>query len=120
FGGIVLLISCFGLFGLATFAAEVRIKEIGIRKVLGANVLEIIILLSRDFLVLILIAAVVATPLAWWFMQKWLRDFAYHIDIGWWAFIIPLMLVTTFTLVTVSYQSIRTALMNPIKSLKSD
>ncbi|MFT4733125.1 MAG: putative ABC transport system permease protein [Arcticibacterium sp.] len=120
FGGIVLLISCFGLFGLATFAAEVRIKEIGIRKVLGANVLEIINLLSRDFLVLILIAAVVATPLAWWFMQKWLRDFAYHIDIGWWAFIIPLMLVTTFTLVTVSYQSIRTALMNPIKSLKSD
>ncbi len=120
FAGIVLLISCFGLFGLATFSAEVRIKEIGIRKVLGASVASIINLLSKDFLILVLISIVLASPIAYWAMDKWLQDFAYHVNIDWWIFALSALLITVIALLTVSYQAIRAALMNPVKSLKTE
>lgn len=120
FGGVVLLISCIGLFGLATFAAEVRIKEIGIRKVLGASISEIVNLLSKDFLKLIFVATLLASPVAWWAMDKWLQNFAYRIDIGWWVFAAAGFVVALVALLTVSYQSIRAALMNPVESLKTE
>lgn len=120
FGGVVLLISCIGLFGLATFAAEVRIKEIGIRKVLGASISEIVNLLSKDFLKLIFIATVLASPVAWWAMDKWLQDFAYRIDIGWWIFATAGLAVALVALLTVSYQAIRAALLNPVETLKAE
>ncbi len=88
FAGIAILISCLGLFGLATFTAQVKTKEIGIRKVLGANVSGIVKLLSKDFLKLVIIAIFIATPIAWWAMNKWLEGFAYRINITWWVFVI--------------------------------
>ncbi len=118
FALIVLLISCFGLFGLATFSSEVRIKEIGVRKILGASVLSIVNLLSRDFLILVLISMVLASPLAWWIMNKWLENFAYHIDFDWWMFALTGIFIITIALLTVSYQAIKAALTNPVKSLK--
>ncbi len=120
FGLIVLLISCIGLFGLATFASRVRIKEIGIRKVLGASVGEIVNLLSVDFLKLILMAILLASPIAWWSMNKWLQNFAYHITIEWWVFAIAGLFVSFISLLTVGYQALRSALLNPVKSLKSE
>lgn len=120
FGLIVLLISCIGLFGLATFAAQVRIKEIGIRKVLGASVSEIINLLSVDFIKLILIAILIASPIAWWAMTQWLQNFAYHININWWVFAIAGLAVCLIALLTVGYQAIRASLMNPVKTLRSE
>ena len=120
FTGIVLLISCFGLFGLATFAAEVRIKEIGIRKVLGSSVIGIVKLLSKDFLILVLLALVLASPIAWWVIHKWLQNFAYHIDVNWQLFVEIGVFSIIITLLTVSYQAIKAALMNPVKSLKTE
>jgi ABC-type antimicrobial peptide transport system permease subunit len=120
FGGIVMLISCIGLFGLATFAAEVRIKEIGIRKILGASVSEIVNLLSKDFLKLIFVATILASPVAWWAMDKWLQNFAYRIDIEWWIFVIAGLVVALVALLTVSYQAIRAALLNPVETLKAE
>lgn len=120
FGGIVLLISCIGLFGLATFAAQVKIKEIGIRKVLGASVTGIVRLLSKDFLILVVIATLIASPIAWWAMNEWLQNFAYRINIEWWAFVIPGITVAVLALLTVSYQSIRAATMNPVETLKAE
>ncbi|WP_020594723.1 ABC transporter permease [Spirosoma panaciterrae] len=118
--GIAVLISCLGLFGLVTFTAERRTKEIGIRKVLGASVASLVTLLSKDFLALILIAIVIASPLAWWSVRKWLDGFAYHIDLSWGMFILAGLLVIGIALITVSFQSIRSALMNPVKSLKRE
>ncbi|MFB0946653.1 MAG: FtsX-like permease family protein, partial [Spirosomataceae bacterium] len=120
FGGIVMLISCIGLFGLATFAAEVRIKEIGIRKVLGASITEIVNLLSKDFLKLIFVATLLASPVAWWAMDKWLQNFAYRIDIEWWIFAVAGLVVALVALLTVSYQAIRAALLNPVETLKAE
>jgi putative ABC transport system permease protein len=120
FAAIVLLISCFGLFGLATFSAEQRIKEIGIRKVLGASIANITTLLSRDFLYLVLIAVVLASPIAYYFMDKWLNGFAYKINIEWWIFALAGALAILIAFLTVSYQAIKAALMNPVKSLKSE
>ncbi|MBA4850885.1 ABC transporter permease [Emticicia sp. BO119] len=117
---LTILIACLGLFGLATYAAEQRIKEIGVRKVLGASIGSIIVILTKDFVKLVLIAALIAFPIAWWAMHNWLQDFAYHIDIKWWVFALAGMIAITIALLTISYQTIRAALMNPVKSLKSE
>ncbi|HEV7347736.1 ABC transporter permease [Telluribacter sp.] len=115
-----ILIGCLGLFGLAAFTAERRTKEIGVRKVLGASIGDIVTMLSRDFLKLVLIAIVIASPIAWYAMDKWLGDFAYKVDIQWWVFVVAGMLAVGIALFTVSFQSIKAALMNPVKSLKSE
>ena len=118
--GLAILIACLGLFGLAAFTAEQRTKEIGVRKVLGASVASIVTLLSKDFLKLVLIAIVIASPIAWWAMNKWLQGFAYKIDIEWWVFVGAGLLAVGIALLTVSFQSVRAALMNPVKSLRSE
>ncbi len=120
FSTISVIIACLGLFGLATFAAQQRIKEIGIRKVLGASLFTLLKLTSKDFIVLIMIAILVATPIAWWGMDSWLQGFAYRIDISWWMFAVSGVLAIFIALITVSYQSMRTAMGNPIKSLKDE
>ena len=113
-------IACLGLFGLAAYAAGQRTKEIGIRKVLGASVTSIVALLSQDFLRLVLIAFALAVPLGWWAMSRWLRDFAYRIDIGWWTFALVGAFTLCIALLTVSFQAIRAALANPVKSLRTE
>jgi putative ABC transport system permease protein len=108
------------LFGLSAFTAEQRTKEIGIRKVLGASVSGITGLLAKDFLKLVLIAIVIASPAAYWFMQHWLADFAYRIDVQWWMFVLAGFVAIAIAFLTVSFQSIKAALANPIKSLRSE
>lgn len=120
FGVLAILISCLGLFGLAAFTAEQRTKEIGVRKVLGASVASIVALLSTDFLRLVLIALLLATPLAWWAVRAWLDTFAYRIDLGWWVFALAGVVAVSIALLTVSFQSIRAALTDPVKSLRSE
>lgn len=120
FGLLAILISCLGLFGLATHAANQRIKEIGIRKVLGASVTGIVGLLSKDFLQLVVVALVLAGPLAWMFMSEWLNNFEFRIDIQWQVFAVAGFLAMLIAFLTVSYQAIRAALANPIKALKSE
>ena len=120
FAVLAILIACLGLFGLAAYMAEQRTKEIGVRKVLGASVFSIVGLLSKDFLKLVLIAIVVASPIAWWAMNQWLKDFAYKIEIEWWYFALAGLLAVGIALLTVSFQSIKAALMNPVKSLRSE
>jgi ABC-type antimicrobial peptide transport system permease subunit len=120
FGLLAILISCLGLFALAAFTAEQRTKEIGVRKVLGASVTSIVGLLSTDFLKLVLIALVLATPLAWLALDKWLNTFAYHETLPWWIFALAGLLAVLIALATVSYQSIRAALLDPVKSLRSE
>jgi len=115
-----ILISCLGLFGLAAFSSEQRTKEIGIRKVLGASIYNLTTLLSKDFLKLVLIAIVIATPIAWWVMNKWLQAFAYKITISWWMFAIAGLLAIFIALFTVSFQAIKSALSNPVKSLRTE
>jgi putative ABC transport system permease protein len=115
-----IFIACLGLFGLATFAAERRRKEIGIRKVLGAGLGNITGLLTRDFLKLVVIAILLASPVAWWAMQKWLADFAYRIDIQWWMFGAAGLLAILIAFLTVGFQSLKAALANPVKSLRSE
>jgi putative ABC transport system permease protein len=117
---VAIVISCLGLFGLAAFSAEQRSKEIGIRKVLGASVTGIVQLLSTDFLKLVIIAFIIATPLAWWGMSKWLQDFEYRVQISWWMFALAGILAVIVALFTVSFQAIKAALMNPVKSLKAE
>lgn len=120
FTSLAILIACLGLFGLAAYAAEQRTKEIGIRKVLGANVTVIVGLLSKDFMRLILIAFAIASPLAWYLMHKWLQDFAYRIDIKWYTIVIAGFAAIVIALATISFQSVKAALANPVKSLKSE
>ncbi|MCF8243883.1 MAG: ABC transporter permease [Saprospiraceae bacterium] len=120
FGLLAILISCLGLFGLATHAAQQRVKEIGVRKVLGATVANIVSLLSKDFLKLVAVALVIAAPLAYFFMDKWLQDFAYRIDIQWWVFLLAGFVAVLVAFLTVSYQSVKAALANPVKSLRSE
>jgi predicted permease len=120
FAGLAILISCLGLFGLTTYTAEQRRKEIGIRKVLGASVAGITSLLAKDFLKLVVIAIVIASPLAYYFMQQWLSDFAYRIDIQWWMFAIAGAAAVAIAFLTVSFQSVKAALANPVKSLRSE
>ena len=120
FSALSLLIACLGLFGLSTFVVERKTKEIGIRKVLGANVSGIVGLLSKDFLKLVLIAILIATPLAWFFMNNWLQDFSYRIQISWWVFVAAGIVAIVIALITVSIQSIKAAIVNPVKSLRTE
>jgi putative ABC transport system permease protein len=117
---IAIFISCLGLFGLAAFSAEQRRKEIGIRKVLGANVSGIVQLLSKDFLKLVFIAILISTPIAWWAMNKWLQAFAYKVDLSWWMFAAAGIIAVAIAMITVSFQSIKAAIANPVKSLRSE
>jgi putative ABC transport system permease protein len=120
FAGLAIFISCLGLFGLATFMAERRTKEIGIRKVLGASVIRLWMLLSREFVILVLIACIVATPLALWLMSDWLQQYDYRINISWWVFVIAGIVALAIALITVSTQAIKAALANPVKSLRTE
>jgi len=115
-----IFITCLGLFGLAAFTAEQRTKEIGVRKVLGASVVSIVTLLSKDFISLVLIALIIASPIAWYGMSHWLDTFAYKIRIQWWMFILAGLLAMLITFLTVLFQSVRAALLNPVKSLRSE
>ncbi len=118
--GLAIFISCLGLFGLTAFAARQRTKEIGIRKVLGASVSGVVGLLSSDFVKLVLIAFLIATPIAWYGMDQWLKGFAYRIEIQWWMFAIAGLAALAIAILTVSLQSVKTAMMNPVDSLKSE
>jgi putative ABC transport system permease protein len=120
FSVLAVIVSCLGLFGLATYAAEQRTKEIGIRKVLGANMASIVQLLSSDFIKLVLVAIALATPVAWWSTDRWLQDFAYKIDLEWWMFATAGAVTVLVALATVSYHSIKAAIMNPVKSLRTE
>jgi ABC-type antimicrobial peptide transport system permease subunit len=120
FSILAILISCLGLFGLSVYTAERRIKEIGIRKVLGASVAGITGLLSKDFILLVLIASLVAFPVAWLAMHKWLQSYAYRIDISWWVFAVAGISAIIIALVTISFQSVKAALMNPVKNLRTE
>jgi putative ABC transport system permease protein len=120
FSGLAIFIACIGLFGLATFSAEQRIKEIGIRKVLGASVTQLVALVSRDFTMLVLIAFALAAPLAYYFMEQWLASFAYRIDITWWVFLMAGGFSLAIAWLTISYQSIHAATSNPVESIRSE
>jgi putative ABC transport system permease protein len=120
FAGLAIFISCLGLYGIAAFTAEQRTKEIGIRKVLGASVGSIVGMLSKGFVRLVLVAILIATPLAWYGMSQWLEDYAYHIDLEWWVFATAGMVAILIALLTVSFQSVKAALMNPVKSLRGE
>ena len=120
FAGLTILIACLGLFGLAKFTAEQRTKEIGIRKVLGASVSGIVNMLSIDFLKLVLIGFIVAIPVSWFTMNNWLIDFAYRIDISLWIFALAAVTALLIALFTVSFQAIKAAIANPVKSLRTE
>ncbi len=115
-----IFIACLGLYGLVTYAAEQRTKEIGIRKVLGANIGGIVTMISKDFVKLVLVAFVIAFPVAWWAMNKWLQSFAYRINISWWVFALAGALTIMIALITVSFQAIKAAIANPVKSLRTE
>jgi putative ABC transport system permease protein len=114
------VIACLGLFGLATYSAEQRVKEIAVRKVLGANLLSIMALLSKDFVKLVLIACCIAFPIGWLGANQWLQAYAYHIDVEWWIFALTGLIATGIALFTVSYQAVKAAVMNPVKTLRSE
>ncbi|MVM33057.1 FtsX-like permease family protein [Spirosoma sp. HMF4905] len=120
FAGLAIFIACLGLFGLASFSAQQRTKEIGVRKVLGASVGSVVSLLSGDFLKPVGVAILIASPIAWYVMNQWLQNFAYHIDIEWWVFVLAGLSAVGIALLTISFQSIKAALMNPVKSLRSE
>ncbi|HZK63513.1 MAG TPA: FtsX-like permease family protein, partial [Puia sp.] len=120
FAVLAIIIACLGLFGLSAFMAEQRSKEIGVRKVLGASVRSITALMSKDFVKLVIIAIVIASPIAWWAMSKWLQDFAYRIPIDWWIFAVAGGTAIIIALFTVSFQSVKAAMSNPVDSLRSE
>jgi len=120
FAFLAIFISCLGLLGLAIFTAEQRTREIGIRKVLGANVTGIVSLLSKDFLGLVVIAIVIASPLAWYIMHGWLQDYAYKTPLHWWIFAVAALSAVVIAFVTVSFQAIKAAMANPVKSLRAE
>jgi putative ABC transport system permease protein len=120
FSVIAIIIACLGLFGLATFTSEQRRKEIGVRKVLGASIASVVTLLTADFLKLILIAILISVPIGWYVMKTWLQSFAYPTVLAWWIFVLAGLLSIAIALITISFQSIRTALMNPVKSLRTE
>ncbi|MES1222683.1 MAG: FtsX-like permease family protein, partial [Bacteroidota bacterium] len=120
FFGMAILITCLGLLSLMTFMVAQRTKEIGIRKLLGASVFNITTLLSKDFLKLVALAFIIASPIAWYFMHNWLQDFAYRIHISWFVFIITAITTLLIAMITVSFQVIKVATANPVKSLRSE
>jgi putative ABC transport system permease protein len=120
FSVLAIFIACLGLFGLATYMAQQRVKEIGVRKVLGATVFNIVQMLSSDFIKLVAIAAVIAFPVAWYAMHKWLEDFAYRTPIHIWVFVMAGLIGVVIALCTVSFQAIKAAIVNPVKSLRSE
>jgi len=120
FAVIAIFLSCLGLYGLASFMAVQRIKEVGIRKVLGASVGGVVYLFSKEFIILITIAFIIASPVAWYFMNQWLQDYVYRINISWWIFIVGGISSIIIALMTVSFQAIKAALANPVKSLRSE
>jgi putative ABC transport system permease protein len=120
FAGFAIFIACLGLLGLSLFATAQRTKEIGVRKVLGASVSNIVMLLSKDFIKLVVIALVIASPVAWYIMHTWLQDFAYRINISWWIFFAAGLLAVLIALATISFQAIRAAIANPAKSLRTE
>ncbi|HEY1872147.1 MAG TPA: FtsX-like permease family protein [Chitinophagaceae bacterium] len=120
FSVIAIILSAMGLFGLAAFTTEQRAKEIGIRKVLGASVQQITTLLSKDFVKLVIIAILISSPVAWWAMNKWLQNFAYHINFGAWIFIVAGLLALITALVSVSVHAIKAAVANPVESLRTE
>ena len=120
FASLSVFISCLGLFGLISVAVAQRTKEIGVRKVLGASVTSIIALLSKSYLKLIIVAIIIAVPVAYYFMNKWLQDFAYRISIGWWIFLLAGATAIFIALATISLQAIKAAIANPVKSLRTE
>jgi ABC-type antimicrobial peptide transport system permease subunit len=120
FGLFAIFISCLGLFGLAAFTAEQRTKEIGVRKVLGASVFNLWRLLSKEFVVLVIISLLLASPIAWYYMHHWLENFQYRAEFSWWIFAIAAAGALAITLLTVSFQAIKVALANPVKSLRTE
>jgi putative ABC transport system permease protein len=120
FSILAIFISCLGLLGLASYSTMQRMREIGIRKVMGASVSNIINLLSKEFLKLVIISFFIATPIAWYFMNQWLNDFAYRISISWWIFITAGIIALLIAVFTISFQAIRAAVMNPVKTLRSE
>ena len=120
FAGLAIFVACLGLLGLTMFATIQRTKEIGVRKVLGASVSNIVVLLSKNFIKLILLSTIVAFPLAWWAMHLWLEDFAYRVNIGWWIFILAGASALLIALTTISFQAIKAAIANPVKSLRTE
>ena len=120
FTSLSIFVACLGLFGLSVYTAERRTKEIGVRKVLGASVQSVVALLSKDFLNLVLISTVIAFPVAWWAMNKWLDNFVYRISMAWWMFVAAGLGALFIALVTVSFQAIKAALANPVKSLRTE
>lgn len=117
---IAILISALGLFALTALSVQQRVKEIGIRKVLGASIAHIALIISKDFLKLVCIALVIASPIAWWAMNKWLQDFAYRITISWWMFAIAGLVAILVALATVSVQAVKAAIANPVKNLRTE
>lgn len=120
FATIAILLAALGLFGLSAYTIQQRTKEIGIRKVLGASVPNVITLLSKDFLTLVIIASLIAFPIAWWAMNKWLEDFVYRVSIGWWIFLISGIIAVVISLLTVSFLAVKAAVANPVKSLRTE
>jgi putative ABC transport system permease protein len=120
FAGVAIVISCAGIFALSAIAAQQRTKEIGIRKVLGASVANIVGLLSKEFIKLVIIAMILAAPFAWYGMRKWLEDFAYQIDLEWWIFILAGLVALLIAFFTTGLQSIKAAMNNPVNSLHND
>jgi putative ABC transport system permease protein len=117
---LAILISCLGLFGLSSFVAEQRTKEIGIRKVVGASVFSLWKMLSKDFVILVIISSLIAIPISYYFLSDWLANYEYRTNIPWWAFVTTGIGALIITLTTVSYQAIKAAMMNPVKSLRSE
>lgn len=120
FSGLAILLACLGLIGLSTYSAQQRVKEIGIRKVMGASVFNLVRLLSKDFVVLSFVAILIAFPIAWWATYQWLQEFAYRITISWWVFGFAALIAIVITVLSVSFQAIKSALINPVKSLRSE
>jgi putative ABC transport system permease protein len=120
FGGLTIFVACLGLFGLVTFNAEQRVKEIGIRKVLGANITEIVSLLSRDLILLVVLSFIIAFPLGYYFMDNWLQDFAYKINIQWWMYALAATMTLLIAFFTMSFKTVKAALANPVESLRSE
>jgi putative ABC transport system permease protein len=120
FAALAIIIAGLGLFGLSAFIIEQRTKEIGIRKVLGASVQNVLLLVSKEFLLLVGIAFIISIPVAWWAMHSWLQDFAYRIHISWWIFAIAGIVAILIALITISFQAIKAAIANPVKSLRTE